>query len=194
MPELWSGDQLTHEQKKELLRSLISQVILKRSVRNTIEVRIVWVSGHYTVVWAQPPIYRFRDAIEYDTVVERIRQLWEQGCNDEEIAVRLTAEGFRAARERTFIPSAVQRIRLDHGWQRATDHVAMFLGVDGYISVTALAIRLGTARAWVGRRIRNGTIPASHVIHHPKYSQAYLVRDDPELIEQLRAELAQQQV
>jgi DNA invertase Pin-like site-specific DNA recombinase len=189
LPELWYGDQLTHEQKKELLRSLISQVILKRSVRNTIEVRIVWVSGHYTVVCAQPPIYRFRDAVDYRTIVERIRQLWEQGCSDEAIAAQLTAEGFRAARECTFIPSAVQRIRLDHGCQRAAGHAAMFLGVDGYISVTALAVRLGTARAWVGRRIRNGTIPSSHVIHHPKYTQTYLVRDDPELIEQLRAEL-----
>jgi hypothetical protein len=193
LPELWQGDRLTHEQKKELLRSLISQVILRRSLRNTIEVRIVWVSGHYTVVMAQPPIYRFRDATDYDTVVERIHQLWQQGRNDEEIAAQLTAEGFRAAREREFIASAVQRIRLDHNWKRSAARFSMFLGIEGYVSVTALAIRLGTDRAWIGRRIRNGTIPASHVIHHPSYAQAHLVQDDPELIARLRSELTQQQ-
>jgi DNA invertase Pin-like site-specific DNA recombinase len=189
LPGLWDSGQLTNGQKKELLRSLIGQVILTRSERNTIAAKIVWVSGHYSIVSAQPPIYRFSDAADYPILVERIQQLWRRGFSDAEIAAQLSAEGFRAAREQTVIPSAIQRIRLDHGWQRTHYHYSTLLDVEGYMSVTALAARLGVERCWVARRIRNQTIAPRYVIHHPKYNQVYLIQDTPELLDLLTRQL-----
>jgi DNA invertase Pin-like site-specific DNA recombinase len=189
LPGLWRSGQLANDQKKELLRSLISQVVLTRAARNTIEAKIVWVSGHYSIVSAQPPIYRFSDAADYPSLVERIHQLWQQGLSDPEIAAQLSTEGFRAAREKILIPSTIQRIRLDHGWQRIDYHYSMFLDVEGYLSVTALAMRLRVERSWVLRRIRNHTIAARYLIRHPKYSQVYLIQDAPELLDLLSQQL-----
>ena len=47
LPQVWPA--LAHPQKKELLRSLIARVILKRETPDRIQVRIVWISGHYSI-------------------------------------------------------------------------------------------------------------------------------------------------
>jgi hypothetical protein len=39
-----------------------------------------------------------RHVTGYDTMVERIRQLWSQGYTDDQIAETLSAQGFRSAR------------------------------------------------------------------------------------------------
>ena len=44
LPELWT--ELSNAQKKELLRCLVSRVILRREKPDTSEARIVWISGH----------------------------------------------------------------------------------------------------------------------------------------------------
>jgi hypothetical protein len=46
LPDLWP--MLSNRQRKELLRSLIQCVSVKRPVADRIEVRIVWMSGCYT--------------------------------------------------------------------------------------------------------------------------------------------------
>ena len=55
LPQLWSTEQLTNEQRKLLLRSLITRVILKRTTPGCIQVRIVWVSGHFSEGFVNPP-------------------------------------------------------------------------------------------------------------------------------------------
>lgn len=91
LPKLWASGQLSVVQQKELLRSLIAQVILKRVTPDHIEVKIVWVSGHYTVVSARPPIQRERDVTGYAEMVERVGSLWREGLEDDaEMAARLT--------------------------------------------------------------------------------------------------------
>src|SRR5262249_45834418 len=49
LPAMWHQHQLTHQHKKALLRSLISQVILTRTMPDLVQVKIVWVSGHYSM-------------------------------------------------------------------------------------------------------------------------------------------------
>jgi hypothetical protein len=44
LPALWSSVQLSHTQRKALLRSLISQVIVKRTAADRVEVKIIWIS------------------------------------------------------------------------------------------------------------------------------------------------------
>jgi DNA repair exonuclease SbcCD ATPase subunit len=54
LPELWPS--LKNAHKKQLLRSLISQVIIRRAAPDQIQLRIVWVSGFYTDYEAWTPI------------------------------------------------------------------------------------------------------------------------------------------
>jgi len=51
LPNLWDSGKLTNEHKKQLLRSLISRVILKRVAPDRIEVKTIWVSGHFSVAY-----------------------------------------------------------------------------------------------------------------------------------------------
>ncbi len=189
LPNLWHTDQLTNAHKKELLRSLIAQVVLRRAEGNIVEARIVWVSGHYSVVYAHPPVYRTRRLANYDELVERIHTLWQQDQDDLQIAAQLTKEGFRSPRASELTPRTVQRIRLERGWKRPHKPPTRPWSPAGYLSVTDLAQRLGTNTSWVYRRIRHHKIDPAYVRPHPCYN-AMMIRDDPALIAQLQQELA----
>jgi hypothetical protein len=86
LPSWWSSDQLGHAHRKALLRSLISQVIVKRPAADRVEVKIIWVSGHFSEGIVIPPVLHQRQVTGYDTMVERTRQLWSQGDTDAQIA------------------------------------------------------------------------------------------------------------
>src|SRR5439155_6138763 len=129
--------------QKELLRSLISRVILKRTAADQVAVTIVWVSGHYTELRVQPPVQRGQDLAEYAALVERVQTLWEQGQTDAQIASQLTAEGFRTARRSTVSSAAVKQIRLREGWRRPLAQSWHALELDGYLTPAGLAAQLG---------------------------------------------------
>jgi DNA invertase Pin-like site-specific DNA recombinase len=186
LPQLWPD--LSTVQQKELLRSLISNVILSKAAADRVEAKIVWISGHYSVVYAQQRIHREQDVSGYGEMVQRIEELWRQGLKDEQIARRLTNEGFHSARSSGVAPSAVLRIRRKHSWF----HIASpphTLEVNGYLTTRGLCTCLGASRDWIYRRIYDGTIPPGHVARHQQH-KLYLIKDDPELIEQLRQRLA----
>jgi hypothetical protein len=101
---------------------LISQVILKRLAADRVEARVVWVSGHYTVLLTRPPVQRDSEVSGYEQMVERIRQMWEEGMSDDlEIAAKLSVEGFRSARSAGVSSKSVLKIRLQNGWH-STSH------------------------------------------------------------------------
>jgi DNA invertase Pin-like site-specific DNA recombinase len=182
LPELWT--ELSNAQKKELLRCLISRVILKREKPDTVRVKIVWISGHYSVVYAHPPIQRQVDVTGYDEMVERISTRWRQGFSDKQIAEELTSEGHRSAHSLSISPQIVMKIRHKHGWHFTRQHREL-PKVDGYLTTRELSSLLGVDRSWVSRRISNGTINSKYLSRYPK-GNIHLIQDDPKLIEQLR--------
>ena len=188
LPTLWHTEQLSNEQKKELLRTLVAKVILRRAESNTTEVKIVWVSGHYSVLSAYPPVYRTRQLHRYDELVARIQTLWQQGQDDSQIATLLTSEGFRSPRSLALEPHTVQWIRLTNGWKRSRTPFEQRVKMAGYLIIADLAQRLGTDKDWVYRRIRNHKIDPARVMSHPRY-RALMIRDEPDLIAQLQQEL-----
>jgi DNA invertase Pin-like site-specific DNA recombinase len=184
LPAMWQSGQLSNDQKKELLRSLITRVILTRPMPETIEVKIVWVSGHYSMVSVASSIFLTRDVPGHDEMVSRIKDLWQQGYDDNQSASLLTAEGFRSARSTTVNPLTIRHIRLQHGWKltQSPNRTQRLFGTEGYLTVTELANRLNVTKKWIHQRIDKGKIA---VKRHPKYN-VFLVRDDPKLIQQLR--------
>lgn len=181
LPRLW--DVLPNTQKKELLRSLIEKVILTRVAPDRIDVKIVWVSGHYSVVYAQPPILRNSDVPGYPQMVDRIHTLWQQDVSDTAIAQQLTREGFHSARSAQVSASTVQKIRTSHGWYRATNQPVT--APDGFLKITELAAQLDVKPMWIYRQICSKKINPKHVMQHP-HRKVILVRDYPEVIDKLR--------
>ena len=185
LPDLWHSGKLSNEHKKELLRCLISQVILKRAAPGSVEIKIVWVSGHYSIQEAWQPTNHIHNLPNFEKMMERIEVLWRQEFNDTQIATQLSAEGFRSAYSKIVTPATVQKFRLKNGWRYPPSHYQPELEMDGYLTIAQLAARLGVYRQWLYKRIHNGQIAPCHVIRHPKYN-AFLIRDDPDLLEQLR--------
>jgi hypothetical protein len=61
LPALWTSGKISNEHKKRLLCSLISRVIATRLAPDRIEIKIVWISGHFSVAPVIPPIHRLAD-------------------------------------------------------------------------------------------------------------------------------------
>jgi DNA invertase Pin-like site-specific DNA recombinase len=186
LPALWESGRLSPAHKKELLRALIRRIILARPRPDTIEIKIVWVSGAFSVLEAHPRIHRAVDVTGYEPLVERIRTLAAAGYQDPEIARRLTAEGFRSARDPSGVPTRlVATIRRAHGQASLTEQFRHQAKLDGKWTVWGLARALGVDRNWFYRRIARGTLPAER---HPA-SGHYLIPDDPALLDRFRAQL-----
>ena len=66
LPILWASGRLNPAHKKTLLRTLIRRVILARPQPDRIEIKVVWVSGAFSVLEAHPPIHRTVDLSDYE--------------------------------------------------------------------------------------------------------------------------------
>jgi DNA invertase Pin-like site-specific DNA recombinase len=187
LPALWAAEELSNEQRKRLLRSLIARVILKRIAPDRVQVRIVWVSGHFSEGVVIPPIHRQAAVSGYETMVTRIETLWREGYTDTAIAEALTAEGFRSARSARVSTATVLKIRRHCHWVSRYHLHRRAVRIDGRWTVHGLAQALGVNRDWLYRRIARGTLGAPALIRTEPYG-TYLIEDDPPLIERLRQE------
>jgi DNA invertase Pin-like site-specific DNA recombinase len=183
LPELWPS--LSNAQKKELLRSLIQQVIIRRPAPDQLQIRIVWISGCYTDHTSLTPIHRDRDVSGYDQMVARVQEMWKQGYNDEQMAKRLSREGFHSARSTNVTPKSVMKIRLARKWYLPFQRLRGAEAVNGALTVNGLAKRLGVNESTVYRFVYRKTIPGDYVTQETQ-TGIYLIRKDEQLIEELR--------
>jgi DNA invertase Pin-like site-specific DNA recombinase len=184
LPDLWGSGRLQPEHQKALLRSLIRRVILSRPEPARIELRIVWVSGALTPLTLAPPVYRTCELGDYAPLVERILALSQEGQPDQQIADRLTAEGFCSARQRPISKELVGKIRRAHKRVGMRQRFRAERQIAGEWTIHGLAQELGVRRTWLYTRIRNGTLPARR---HPG-SGHYLIPNDPHVLAILQTE------
>src|SRR6266571_5342722 len=188
LPELWASEQLSHPQRKALLRSLIARVIVQRTAADRIAVKIVWVSGHFSQGIVIPPVLHQRHITGYDTMVARTEQLWREGYTDAQIAETLSREGFRSARRPVVLARTVLKIRNHHHWVSRYHQHRLADKVDDMWTIHGLSRHLGVEREWFYHRIRTGTLREPEVIRKPPYGN-YLIRDDAALLARLRTEV-----
>lgn len=188
LPELWNGNRLTNEHKKRLLRSLVARVILKRVAPDRVEVKIVWVSGHFSIEYLTPPIHRQANVSRYDEMVNRVHELWQNGYKDADIAAILTQEGFHSARSTKVSQATVLKIRNQNQWVSNYHLHRLADKIDGLWTIHGLSKELGIDRNWFYRRIYCGELKEPEVVRKPPYGN-YLIPDDPGLVERLRKEV-----
>src|SRR2546423_696797 len=100
--------------KKALLRCLIDKVILHRTARERIDIRIVWCGGEVSEEHVEPHV-RGLDAFSHSTEMQaRMLELARQGLTDAEAAKVLTTEGYRSPRANQVLPRTVQNFRQRH--------------------------------------------------------------------------------
>jgi len=183
LPELWPA--LSNAQKKELLRSLIQQVIIRHPIPDQIAVRVVWISGCFTDHTGLTPIQREKDVSRYEQMVARIQELWQLEYNDEQMAETLTLEDFHSARSPHVTADSVMKIRLARNWHLLFDRLRGVDEVGEYLTINGLAKRIGANESCAYRFVYSKVIPPDFVMREPK-GGIYLIRNDETLIEQLR--------
>jgi hypothetical protein len=183
LPELWPD--LSNPQKKELLRSLIRQVIIRRPVQDRLEIRVVWISGYYSDHSILTPIHSEKRVTGYEQMVDRVAALCDQGCADEQIAAQLTKEGFHSARAPIVSPITVQKIRLKRGWKPRFELLRGADEWEDFWTVNGLAKQIEVNEATIYRYIYKQIIAPEFVNHEPA-TGIYLFPKDNQLVNFLK--------
>src|SRR6266566_1584090 len=159
LPALWTSGKISNEHKKRLLRSLISRVIATKIAVDLIEIKIVWVSGHFSLAQVIPPIHRQADASKYEQLVARLDELTRQGLTDPEIAEQLTAEGFHTARRLSVTVGTIHKLRKNHGQVSSLHRHRKVSIIDGFWTIPGLTQELGVGHGWLYQQIYQGKLP-----------------------------------
>jgi DNA invertase Pin-like site-specific DNA recombinase len=181
LPAIWHQGLLTREQQKSLLRCLIDKVVVHRSRRDCLSVRIIWKGAQNSLFELPIPVGALTDYSQAETLTQRILTLFAQGRDDTEIATQLTSDGLRSPMRSCVLPSTVKNIRLRHGCmqQRHQSHPRQ---IAGRLTVTQLAKALSVSPHWLYDRIHNGAIR----IRPDRTTGLYLFPDQPSTLEQCR--------
>jgi DNA invertase Pin-like site-specific DNA recombinase len=160
IPDLWSQDRVTPQQKKAFLRSLIDKVVVHRSAPDTLHVRIVWRGGDTTTTLLPVTVGALARLSSGAAMEKEVLELAEQGQTDEEIAAALTRRGYRSPKRAAVLPSTVRILRLRHRLlrDRSQSHPRQ---IPGSLTVSQIAQSLGIKAHWIYDRIHNGTIQIS---------------------------------
>lgn len=181
LPDIWNTGTLSHEQKKALLRCLIDKVIIHRARRDLIHTRIVWRGGATSSFDISIPVNSLAELPRLQQMEQRIVELSRQGKPDEDIAKKLSAEGFRSPMSDHLLPSTVKGIRLKHGimQKRSQSHPRR---IAGYLTVPQIAQALDISRHWIYDRIHSGVINATR----DTKTGLYLFPHKPHTLEQFK--------
>jgi hypothetical protein len=180
LPRLWP--QLARDKQKALLRCLIDKVVVHRTARDTVQVRLVWRGGETSAQVLTVAVGSLADLSHGKEMEALIVELATEGRSDEEVAQRLTALGHRSPKQTFVLPSTVQIVRLKHHilLKRSQSHPRH---VPGRLTVSQIAQALEISPHWVYDRIHNGTI----AVTPDESTHVFLFPDGPATLEQFRA-------
>lgn len=181
LPKLWETPTIPTRQKKSILRCLIDKVILHRSARDQIQTRIVWKGGATSTFQVPVSVGSFNDLSQAEEMKQKVVELFAQGDSDEEIAEKLTLQGFRSPMKDFVLVSTVRNIRYKNQVVRVA-HQSHPLKIAGFLSVSQVARKIEVPTYWVYDRIHNGTIK----IKKDTQRNAYLFPDTGETIQQFQ--------
>ncbi len=155
LPEIWPG--LSAEARKQLLRTLVTGVNLRRDANGMVQVRIVWRGGLVSERQVRLAVSTRRRSEIEATIVARIRTLAQEGLRDEAIAKRLNQEGLFPCRGAAFTPTIVLKLRCRYRIHLGLGRLRRGELPIGY-TIAAMARLVGVDAGWIYRAIRAGTI------------------------------------
>jgi excisionase family DNA binding protein len=162
LPRLWNASMTTPRDRKELLRTLISEVVLTiKAEPRRAEVEIFWEGGARTEL--RVPLIRRgaeRNRTNEDTV-ELIRRLAAHTA-DYQIAAILNKQGRRTGTGLPFNQLRVKYVRQQHGIPAAPPPDPD----GGLLTIEQAAEQLGVSNATVYRWLRAGLLPGEQTTSH----------------------------
>ena len=162
LPRIWTAETTTPRDRKELLRTLISEVIvtIKEEPRQA-ETEIIWEGGARTELTV-PLVKRGseRNRTSEDTI-ELIRKLAAH-TTDQQIAAILNKQGRRTGTSLVFNEPRVRSVRLKHGIPTAPPPDP----ASDLFTVAQAATELSVAETTIYRWLRAGLLPAEQTTAH----------------------------
>jgi excisionase family DNA binding protein len=159
---VWAADTTTARDRKELLRTLVSEVIvtINQEPRRA-EVEIIWEGGartELTVPLVKRGTERNRTS---EHTIELVRKLAAH-TGDQQIAAILNKQGRRTGTGLPFNQPRVASLRVKHGIPAAPPPDPG----SGLFTVDQAAVELGAAQSTVYRWLRAGLLPAEQTTPH----------------------------
>lgn len=179
LPEVWPG--LSAESRKQLLRTLVSQVNLRREGDGVVNVRVVWRGNMVSEVSVRLPMQSRKHSDAEHAIVSRIKVLAGQGLADHAIAQRLNREGHFPCRGTTFTRGIVLKLRGRNGMPLGMSRVRKGGLPEGY-TIREMAREMRVDPSWIYRKIGRGEVV---ITRHPDYG-CYLIPRDPSSVDQLK--------
>ena len=100
IPTLWNAATTTNVQRKEILRQLISYIVVQtKGQGEQVRLLIEWTGKTQTEHLVARPVASFEQLSYYPQLCQRIQSLNEQGFDALSIATQLNQEGFRSPRQ-----------------------------------------------------------------------------------------------
>jgi len=180
LPKMWEN--LSVEAKKSLLRTLIDSVNLRRRPNAAVQIRIVWRGGLVSDQTIRVPVRTLHNTELEEQLVQRIRQLTEEGLAEKQIADRLNQEGFTPCRGPSFTTQVVTHVKCVHGIVSNRAQVRRGELASFAYTLQEMARLLEVAPHWFHRRIKNGIVK---IEKDPRYG-CYLFPKDRGTVEQLK--------
>lgn len=155
LPRVWSAPSTTNAQRKNLLRTLVTEVTLTPIdvPRRQTRIQVMWVTGAVSELAVDRPSRKTVHATPAEAV-DRIRDLVEAGLTTHEIAADLNERGIKTGKGRSWTMGAVQLVRRKNGLQSPPPSVPVPLRRDdGLLSTNGVAEHMGVTphmvRYWV---------------------------------------------
>lgn len=192
IPSLWNATTTTVEQKQTIVRQLVERIRLT-IIGNTERVLldIEWVGGHRTHTEVIRPVGRFEQLSYCESLLDRLRELQDEGMTHEEIAAQLNKEQWRPARRvqsfnKGMVNSMFTRLnRMSHKTQARHRHFQPRLRAHEW-TIPALAEKIGMPRITLYGWIRDGRVTARKVPGHGSLG-VWAIRADAAEVERLGA-------
>jgi len=153
--ELWYGETITTEEKKELLRCLVEQVFLEGHGK-VIRARVGWYGG--AVSELDVPKYLFSAPDLY----HQIRNL-AHTHTDAEIAAQLNQADVKTVKSKNWTPRRVMDFRLSNAIASGfTTTAELRLPETGYVTSAEAAEQLGVSQTTIQKWYRLGVLGGKH--------------------------------
>ena len=162
LPRLWAADSTTPRDRKELLRTLVAEVIVTiHEEPRRAEVEIMWEGAartQLTVALIRRGPERHRTA---EDTVELVRQLAAH-TSDQHIAAILNKQGRRTGSGLPFTQPRVAYVRVKHGIPAAAPPAPD----SGVVTIDQAATELGVTHTTIYRWLREGLLPGEQTTPH----------------------------
>ena len=162
LPHLWAAETTTPRDRKELLRTLITEIVVTVTEQpRCAEVEICWEGGARTQLTV-PLVHRGVESTRTpEDTVELIRRLAAHS-NDRQIAAILNKQGRRTGTGLPFTDPRVKFVRQKHGIRAAPPPDPD----SGLFTIEQAAAELGVNHTTIYRWLRTGLLPGEQTTPH----------------------------